>query len=212
MDELTVLVVSGPVIGVGIRRALKTGGLRVVQKDPDVVLMAQELPEALDAIKRLRESVPDAKIVVLARSDRSEDLFAALRAGADGYLLASTPPDRLPHAIRGVVNGEAALPRAMTADLIREFRKRGTRPPALDVMGQAIELTAREHEVIERLRKQARTAAIASELGISEITVRRHISTAMRKLDVHQPQRSTGTTEFWDTVARGHSMDTAGML
>lgn len=184
----------------GVRMALEAADLRVVAEvstaqtavaealrlRPDVCLLAIHLPGGgIEATRRIREALPRTKIVMLTGSERDEDLFGSLRAGADGYLLASTSVDRLPHAIRGVVNGEAALPRQMTARLIREYRDRGRRPvPRLVVMGRAIELTVREFEVLERLRKREHTGEIAIQLGISDITVRRHVSTALRKLEV----------------------------
>ena len=182
----------------GVRLALEAAGLRVVAEvataraavsealrlRPDVCLLAIHLPGGgIEATRHIRDALPKIKIVMLTGSERDEDLFGSLRAGADGYLLASTSVDRLPHAIRGVVNGEAALPRQMTARLIREYRDRGRRPvPRLVVRGRAIELTVREFEVLERLRKDECTSEIAAQLGISDITVRRHVSAALRKL------------------------------
>jgi DNA-binding NarL/FixJ family response regulator len=120
---------------------------------------------------------------MLTASGRNDELFGALRAGADGYLLMTTSPQRLPYAIRGVVNGEAALPREFTAQLIQEFRDHGNRRRlALSMNDEAVELTAREFEVLERLRKRERTSEVAAQLGISEVTVRRHISSVLQKL------------------------------
>jgi DNA-binding NarL/FixJ family response regulator len=198
-EELTVVVADHHVpTRAGVRSALEANGLRVVAEaataadavkmacrlNPDICLIAVHLPgDGIEATRQIRDALLDTKIVMLTASERDQDLFAALRAGADGYLLKSTSPGRLPHAIRGVVSGEAALPREMTARLIREYRDRGRRHvPRLVVDGNVVELTVREFEVLERLRKCERTAEIASHLGISEITVRRHVSTAVRKL------------------------------
>jgi DNA-binding NarL/FixJ family response regulator len=201
VTELTVLLADDHVpTRTGVRLALESANLRVVAEvataraavtealrlQPDVCLLAIDLPGGgIEATKQIRDALPKTKIVMLTGSERDEDLFGSLRAGADGYLMASTSFDRLPHAIRGVVSGEAALPRQMTARLIREYRDRGRRPvPKLVVMGRTIELTVREFEVLERLRKHERTGEIAGQLGISEITVRRHISSALHKLGV----------------------------
>jgi DNA-binding NarL/FixJ family response regulator len=190
---------------VGIRRALEPEGLRVVaevgnaadavqaaiEQRPDVCLLAVRLPgDGIEAARLIKQASPETKIVMLSASGRDEELFGALRAGADGYLLMTTSPSRLPIAIRGVANGEAALPREMTARLIREFRERGHRrrlPVSLAEPG--VELTAREFDVLEQLRKRERTAVIAAQLGISEITVRRHVSSILQKLGV--PNRNT---------------------
>ena len=170
-SQLTMLLADDDVpTRMGVRLALEAADLRVVAEvataraavsealrlRPDVCLLAIHLPGGgIEATKHIRDALPKIKIVMLTGSERDEDLFGSLRAGADGYLLASTSVDRLPHAIRGVVNGEAALPRQMTARLIREYRDRGRRPvPRLVVRGRTIELTVREFEVLERLRKR----------------------------------------------------------
>jgi DNA-binding NarL/FixJ family response regulator len=92
--------------------------------------------------------------------------------------------------IRGVVSGEAALPRELTARLIREFRERGHRRRlSISTIDPGVELTAREFEVLEQLRKRDRTAEIAARLEISEITVRRHVSSILNKLGL--PNRNS---------------------
>src|ERR1700722_3384159 len=203
----------------GVRLALEAADLRVVAEvataraavsealrlRPDVCLLAIHLPGGgIEATKQIRDALPRIKIVMLTGSERDEDLFGALRAGADGYLMASTSVDCLPHAIRGVVSGEAALPRQMTARLIREYRDRGRRPvPKMLVMGRTIELTVREFEVLERLRKHERTAEIAGQLGISEITVRRHISAALHKLGVSSRRGAVDLRERAEQSGRG---------
>jgi DNA-binding NarL/FixJ family response regulator len=198
-EELTVLLADDQVgTRVGIKFAIEPHGFRVVAEassmaeavaaavrtDPDVCLVATGLPgNGIEAARLIKETVPRTKIVMLTASGRNDELLGALRAGADGYLLMTTSPARLPHAIRGVANGEAALPRAFTAHLIEEFRAHGHRRRlALSVDDQAVELTAREFEVLERLRKPERTAEIAQHLGISEVTVRRHSSSILQKL------------------------------
>jgi DNA-binding NarL/FixJ family response regulator len=219
-SELTVLLADDDVpTRTGVRLALESANLRVVAEvatakaavtealrlRPDVCLMAIHLPGGgIEATKQIRDALPKIKIVMLTVSERDEDLFGSLRAGADGYLMASTSVDRLPHAIRGVVSGEAALPRQMTARLIREYRDRGRRPvPRLVVMGRTIELTVREFEVLERLRKHERTGEIAGQLGISDITVRRHVSSALRKLGVSSRREAVDLLEQAEQSERG---------
>jgi DNA-binding NarL/FixJ family response regulator len=219
-SALTVLLADDHVpTRTGVRLALEAADLRVVAEvatahgavtealrlRPDVCLLAIHLPGGgIEATKRIRDALPKIKIVMLTGSERDEDLFGSLRAGADGYLMASTSFGRLPHAIRGVVSGEAALPRQMTARLIREYRDRGRRPvPKLAVMGRTIELTVREFEVLERLRKHERTGEIADQLGISEITVRRHVSAALRKLGVSSRRDAVDLLEHAERSERG---------
>jgi len=197
--ELTVMLADDQsAIRAGVRHALEPHGLRVVAEvgnaadavaaarkhRPDVCVLAVRMPgNGIEAARQISDLVPGTKIVMLTASERDDDLFAALRAGADGYLLKTMSTERLPHTIRGVVRGEAALSRAMTARLIREFREGGRhRRLQLSEVNDGIELTAREFEVLERLRTLGRTAEIAADLGISEITVRRHVSAILHKL------------------------------
>jgi DNA-binding NarL/FixJ family response regulator len=198
-DELKVLLADDHVAArAGIKSAIEPHGLRVVAEasnaadalrmalaqPPDICVLAVALPgNGIEAARQIKQSLPATKIVMTTGSASDEDLFGSLRAGADGYLPMSTSASRLPHAIRSVIRGEAALPRALTARLILEFRERGTRRRVKLPSGEAeVELTAREFEVLERLRKGERTAEIAARLGISEVTVRRHIASVLRKL------------------------------
>jgi DNA-binding NarL/FixJ family response regulator len=199
--ELRVLLADGQVpVRAGIKRLIEPHGLRVVAEAanadeavhlsrlhrPNVCVVAVELPgSGIEAARMIKQALPAAKIVMMTSAQRDEDLFEALRAGADGYLLMSTSADRLPHAILGVACGEAALPRPLTARLISEFRQRGTKRRVLVSPAQGeVELTAREFEVLGRLRKREATADIATHLGISQVTVRRHVASVLRKLGV----------------------------
>lgn len=205
--EVTVLLADDQVpVRAGIKHALEPHGMRVVAEassaeeavraalahQPNVCVLAVELPgNGIEATRRIKQSLPETKIVLMAGSARDEELFEALRAGADGYLLMSTPASGLPHAIAGVMRGEAALPRAMTGRLVLEFRERGARRRVVLASGEAeVELTAREFEVFQRLRKHEGTAEIANRLGISQVTVRRHIAGLLRKLGVPNRQRA----------------------
>ena len=133
------------------------------------------------------EEVPGVKVVMLTASMEEEDLFASLAAGASGYLVKDMDPDRLPHALRGVLAGEAAIPRRLTARLIEEFRARrssvgSARVPALRALG--IELSDREWEILRLMAQDLSTRELADRLGISEITVRRHVGALLRKMRV----------------------------
>jgi DNA-binding NarL/FixJ family response regulator len=185
-------------IRAGVRQALEARGVRVlaeagtaveavaaaVRHKPAVCLLSVHLPgSGITAAEQINEAFPGTKIVMLTGSDRDEDLFAAILAGADGYLLKTTSPLRLPDAVLGVLSGEAAIPRRLVARLIQDYRSRG-RPKVLRVpgSGEPIVLTAREFEVITRLRDGETTAVIARDLRIPEVTVRRHISSLEHKL------------------------------
>ena len=152
---------------------------------PDICLVEVDLPgDGLAAAAELSSRVPETVVVMLTASTDDSDLFAALRGGAMGYLLKDMNSDRLAAALRGVLDGEAAVPRTLVARLIEEYRRRD-RPRRLPIGGgDAAELTEREWEVLGRMRDGLSTAEIAQELGVSPVTVRRHVSEMLRKLRV----------------------------
>jgi DNA-binding NarL/FixJ family response regulator len=121
-------------------------------------------------------------MLTVSRDD--SDLFDALRAGAQGYLLKDTDPVRLPHALRGVLAGEAALPRALVARVIDEFRDRGRRKKLTFANRRGVELTSREWEVLDLMYQKLSTAEIAERLFVSQVTVRSHIAAILKKLRV----------------------------
>ncbi len=182
----------------GMRLALAQGGLKTVFEAttgeeavrgalahcPDVCVLAVDLPGGgIRTAARIRELLPEQRILMMSGVHRDEDLFASLRAGASGYLLKSTSAERLPYAVRGLLGGEGVLPRELAARLIDEFRDRSVkRGLSIKVSGQLVALTERESEVLGHLRAGKATAAIARHLHISEVTVRRHASAIMQKL------------------------------
>jgi DNA-binding NarL/FixJ family response regulator len=188
----------------GVRLALEEGGFQVVaeaadakgaveaalEHRPDLCLIDVYMPgKGIAAAAELTEAIPDMPVVMLSVSDSDEDLFEALRAGACGYLLKDTDPKRLPFALTAVLNGEAPLPRVLTARLITEFRRRGKERRIPDSDGDLVTLSERESEVLELLRTELTTKQVAHRLGISPITVRRHVSDVLKKLRV--PDRSS---------------------
>lgn len=135
------------------------------------------------AAAEITSQLPDTSVVMLTVSRDDDDLFAALRAGAAGYLLKDTDPDRLPMALLGVLQGEGALPRTLVARLVEEFRERGKR--RLTLGGKSnVELTPKEWEVLEALRDGLSTEEIAERLYVSPVTVRTHVSAILKKLKV----------------------------
>jgi DNA-binding NarL/FixJ family response regulator len=157
---------------------------------PDVILMDIKMGDwdGVTATRRVRNSVPSSRVIVLTNYDEDELVFSSIRAGASGYLLKDTDPARLAHALSGVLSGEAALPRALVARLIKEFRAREHRRRLPLFRERGVELTGREWEVLELLRRGLKTAEIAAELSISPVTVRTHIATVLKKLRVSDRQ------------------------
>jgi DNA-binding NarL/FixJ family response regulator len=183
----------------GVKAALERGGFVVCaeapdartaiqaarREGPDVCLLDIHMPgDGIRAAETISHELPDAAVVMLTVSRTDEDLFNALRAGASGYLLKDIDPARLPLALRGVLEGEAALPRRLVALLIEEFRERKRRRRIPLVGRRAAELTDREWEVLEAMRQGLTTDEIAARLFISPVTVRTHISAILRKLHV----------------------------
>lgn len=196
----TVLLADGHLpTRAGVRETLEDAGMIVVadvgtaaeaiglatEHRPDLVLLDPHMPgDGIAAAAEIAERLPGTRVVMLAASAEDEALFGALRAGARGYLLKDTNPDRLAIALEGVMSGEAALPRVLTSRLIDEFRSRDRRRhiPALRLGGEP--LTEREWEVLELMREGLSTREIAQRLKISAVTVRRHVSATLRKLGV----------------------------
>jgi len=152
---------------------------------PDVCLLDIHMPgDGIHAAETISRELPDAAVVMLTVSRTDADLFNALRAGASGYLLKDIDPVRLPLALRGVLEGEAALPRRLVALLIEEFRERKRRRRIPLVGRRGVELTDREWEVLELMKQGLTTDEIASHLFISPVTVRTHVSSILKKLQV----------------------------
>jgi len=152
---------------------------------PDLVLLDLSMPgmNGLEALPRLREAAPCAEVVVLTASGTEENLLGAIRGGAAGYLLKSEPPERLVEFLRGVANGEAALSGAVARRLLETVRSTGGRETGVpDSIASA--LSAREVEILLLLDERLETDEIAKRLFISEHTVRSHVKSVLRKLDV----------------------------
>lgn len=200
MKELSVVLADDHVpTRVGVRAALERQQFTILaevgdaesaiaaarEHRPDVCLLDIHMPgNGIAACARISKELPEIVIVMLTVSRSDEDLFESLRAGAAGYLLKDTDPERLPHALRGVVEGEAAVPRSLVARVIEEFRERESRRRAPALRERGVELTDREWDVLDMMRAGATTAAIARRLEISPVTVRRHVSSILHKLDV----------------------------
>jgi DNA-binding NarL/FixJ family response regulator len=152
---------------------------------PQLVLLDLSMPglDGLSALPGLRDAVPDAEVIVLTASGTEDNLLAAIRAGAAGYLLKSEPPDRIVAFLRGVVRGEAALSGEVARSLLDQVREGGYRNGGVpdDIAGA---LSAREVEVLLLLDEHLGTDDIAKRLFISEHTVRSHVKSLLHKLNV----------------------------
>ena len=182
----------------GIRFALEDAGLEVcgepldakratetaIRERPDVCLIDERLRGgAIVAVDAIFRRLPDTKLIMLTESEEPKSLLQSIRAGAVGYVRKDLDPTRLPATIHGVLDGEAALSRRLTYRLLESLRTRERGRSAPTKPGGP-SITDRELEVLELMTEGLRTSQIALQLSISEVTVRRHVSSAVSKLGV----------------------------
>jgi DNA-binding NarL/FixJ family response regulator len=153
--------------------------------DPDVILMDVRMPEldGVEATRRLVAAGSGARVLILTTFDLDEYVYEAIRAGASGFLLKDVQPSQLVDAIRVVAAGEALLAPSVTRRLLDRFADtltdtNGAPPPGLD------SLTERELEVLKLLAQGLSNAELADRLFLSETTVKSHISSVLRKLQL----------------------------
>jgi DNA-binding NarL/FixJ family response regulator len=158
---------------------------RAVGGDVDVCLIdARMKGDGIAAAGVIRERRPEARIVVLAPFEDEAELLEAVSAGAVGYLGDEVDPARLASIVRGVVEGEAVVPRRLVSRLLEELRFREGGRRTLRTRRGAVELTRREWQVLDLLEEGRSTREIAARLLISEVTVRRHVSLLIQRLEV----------------------------
>jgi DNA-binding NarL/FixJ family response regulator len=194
--ERVVLVEDQLLVRTAVRRLLEAEGFEVVseavdaaagteaviRERPDICLIDVSVPGGgIKATREITRRAPETTVVMLTASSDHEDLLDSIREGASGYLLKDMNPERLPAALRGVLAGEAAVPRGLMAHLITDLQTQGRRRAVVGRNGRA-ELTAREFEVLAMLCDGLSNAAIAKRLSISPVTVRRHTSSVVQKL------------------------------
>ena len=154
---------------------------------PDVVLMDIRMP-VLDGLEATRQITAPAgsstKVLILTTFDLDEYVYAALRAGASGFLLKDTRPEELLAGIRVLAAGEALLAPSVTRRLISEFAQRPEEPPRPPPV-QLSELTDREIEVLGEVARGLSNAEIGARLHISAATAKTHVSRLLMKLNVH---------------------------
>lgn len=160
-----------------------------VRERPDLCLLETDLPGGgVEAARAIQKEVPDALLLMLGGEVDDDLLFAALSAGARGFVLKDMDPERLPATLRGALDGEAALPRTAVGRVLDELSAREHGRHATELARLGVGLTHRERQVLELMDQGLATAAIATSLSISDVTVRRHTSAIVRKLGVSDRQ------------------------
>ena len=150
---------------------------------PDVVLMDVRMPrlDGIEATRQLLAEQPDVKVVALTTFDLDEYVYAAVRAGASGFLLKDVSPDQLVHAVRAVAQGETMLAPALTRRLLERFAA-GPAPGALPP--ELAGLSERELDVLRLVARGLPNAEIGAQLFLSEATVKTYVSRLLTKLSV----------------------------
>jgi two-component system nitrate/nitrite response regulator NarL len=156
---------------------------------PDVVLLDNHLPgvNGVDALPALREAAPSARILMLTVSEDAQDLAAALRGGACGYLLKTIEGDALVAAILRAMRGESVVAEEMTGKLVAAYRDAATPPAAAPSVpvSPLEQLSPREQDILRGIARGASNKEIGRDLGIAETTVKIHVQHVLRKLDVN---------------------------
>ena len=156
---------------------------------PDVILLDNHLPgvNGVDALPALREAAPVARILMLTVSEDENDLAAALRGGAAGYLLKTIEGDALTAAIQRAMQGDSVIAPEMTNKLVAAYRGASLGPAATAATTTETlmaSLSPRELDILRGIVRGASNKEIAREHGIAETTVKIHVQHVLRKLDV----------------------------
>jgi DNA-binding NarL/FixJ family response regulator len=151
--------------------------------DPDVLVMDVRMPEldGIEATRRLVEAGGRARVLVLTTFDLDEYVYRALRAGASGFLLKDASREQLTGAVRTVADGQALLAPSITRRLIEDFCRR---PEPGTLPSEAAGLSERELDVLRLLARGLSNGEIASQLYLSEATVKSHVARILQKLDL----------------------------
>lgn len=153
----------------------------VLKHRPDLLLIDLNMKEmsGLDVLKQIKQADLDTRVVMVTVSDAAEDLVAALRAGADGYLLKDMEPEAMIEALQAAVAGRTVVSEALTHLMVAALRV-DARPESVSAAG----LTEREQRILEQIAAGLSNKLIARELDITEGTVKVHVKHVLRKLNL----------------------------
>jgi DNA-binding NarL/FixJ family response regulator len=159
---------------------------RVRELTPDVVIMDVRMPRAtgIEAARTVRAMVPETKVIMLTVSDLEEDLYEAVKAGVNGYLLKEVAIGEVADAVRAVAAGHSLVSPSMASKLFTEFNALAERAEDRQ-RALSPRLTERELEVLKLVAKGLSNREIGSELYIAENTVKNHVRNILEKLHLH---------------------------
>ncbi|MFI0445459.1 response regulator [Actinomadura sp. 6N118] len=154
--------------------------------EPDVVLMDVRMPvmDGVTATGEITALETPSRVLVLTTFELDEYVFAAVRAGASGFLLKRTPPETLIEGVRTIAAGEGLLGASVTRRLLAEFARTSPPPPGPRVRRRLDRLTDREHQVLLHLARGLSNAEIAREIHVAEATAKTHVKRILAKLEL----------------------------
>ena len=158
---------------------------RVEELAPDVVLMDVRMPRmgGIDATRVIRQLFPTTRIIVLTVCDEEDDLYGAVKAGANGYLLKEVSIEEVADAVRAVYGGQSLISPSLASKLLNEFEGQiGTIKEA--VLGSGPRLSEREVEILKMVALGMGNHDVAERMGVSESTVRNHVANILVKLQL----------------------------
>jgi DNA-binding NarL/FixJ family response regulator len=193
-----VLVEGEPLTRSSLRRLLDDAGFDVraeagdaetaidacLRERPRLCLVDLAVPGGgIRVVREVSQRASEVRLVVFSPTEDRDDMIDAIRAGASSYLVKSMDPNRIPHALRGELAGEAAIPRVLVAELVSDLQTLG-RHRSIAGKNGGTKLTSREWEILELLCSGMSGPDIAERLMLSPVTIRRHCAEAVRKLGV----------------------------
>jgi two-component system nitrate/nitrite response regulator NarL len=186
----SLLARDGRIVVVGDAADVGQAQRRALELQPDLILLDNHLPgvTGVEAIRSLLEVAPQARVVMLTVSEDAQDMAAALRSGASGYLLKTMDGDELVDAMVRAARGEMVLAPEMTGKLVTAYLGAASQPLAQEALAPAASaletLSGRERDILRGIAQGASNKEIARDLGIAEATVKIHVQGVLRKLRV----------------------------
>ena len=162
---------------------------------PDLIMMDISMPHCngLEAVSAIKRALPGVRIIMLTVHDKDENLFKAIKRGAEGFLSKNVRAKALLDSLRGVMRGEAAISRRIAGKILKEF----ARLAEIEAEHITSQLTPREWEVLQKVSEGLSNRQIALSLSISENTVKAHVGSILKKLHVQTRFQAAAYAQQW---------------